>query len=225
MRVLTIAQRLRQRPAHGAVLGRPAFQLQRHPARYGRIISCRTGIGSQRQILPVAQWCRAVVSAHLSQQRSIIRRVHHHIYKRMVLGRRTDHRRTANIDVFDTGVIIGTLRHRRLERIKVYHQQVDRPDTVFVHRHQVIFIIPQRQQPAMDHWVQRFHAAIHHLGKTRQLGHIPNLQPRVSQAARGAARADQFHAMLGQRLTQFDQAGFVGYGKQGPAHGLKIGHQ
>ena len=135
----------------------------------------------------------------------------------MVLGRRADHRRAADVDVLDAVVVVGALRHRRLERVEVDHQQVDRLDPVRGHRRHMLGIVAQRQKPAMHHRVQRLHPAVHHLGKAGQLGHVAHRQPGLAQRRRGAAGRDELDPARGQRPREIDEPGLVGNGNQGAA--------
>ena len=87
----------------------------------------------------------------------------------MVFRRRADHRRTANIDIFNTRRIITAARNRGLKRVKIDDQHIDLADTMRLHGGAVVFIIANGQQPAMHIRVQCLDAAIHHFGKTGQL--------------------------------------------------------
>ena len=124
----------------------------------------------------------------LVQKRLIILDIHHDVDEGMVLGGRADHRRAADVDILDAGVIIGTLGHRLFERVKVHDQEVDFLDPVGDHRADMGVIVPQRQQPAMHRRVQGLDPAIHHLGKARHIGHILDHQPRRPQRRRRSAR-------------------------------------
>jgi hypothetical protein len=69
----------------------------------------------------------------------------HDIHKRVVFRGRADHRRAADIDVFDTGGKIRAFGDRFLKRIEVHHQQIDSTDAVCIHRSHVTFHIAARQ--------------------------------------------------------------------------------
>ena len=135
----------------------------------------------------------------------------------MVLGRRTDHAGPADVDILDHLVAAGALHHRRLERVEVDHDQVDRADGVLGHGCGMLWIVAHRQQPAVDLGVQRLDPAVHHLGKAGQLGNIHHRQPRIAQGLGGAAGRNQLYPARGKGLAQFHQPGLVGHRKQRPA--------
>ena len=58
-------------------------------------------------------------------------------------------------------------------------------------------IVAQRQQPAVTVRVQRFHAAIHHLGETGDVGYIDNLETSLAQGLCRAAGRDEFDTVTG----------------------------
>jgi len=142
----------------------------------------------------------------------------------MVLGSRADHRRPANVDILNDLVAPGPARHRLRERVEVHDQQIDRPDPVRAHRRFVRRIAAHRQQPAMNLRMERLHPPVHHLGKAGQLGHVPNLQPRLPQRPGGAAGRHQLDAVPRQRPPQLGEPGLVGDGQQGPAD-ANVSHQ
>ncbi len=61
-----------------------------------------------------------------SSKRRIIIGIDDHRDIVVVLRRRADHRRAADIDILDAVIEARALRHRRLERIKADHQKIDR---------------------------------------------------------------------------------------------------
>jgi len=79
----------------------------------------------------------------------------------VVLRRRAQHRRPADIDVLD--------RHRQravvagnglLERVQVHHHHVDRLDVV--RRHDLVVGTAPAKQAAVDFRMQCLHTAVHH---------------------------------------------------------------
>ena len=78
---------------------------------------------------------------------------------------RADHRRSADVDVFD-GIRergIGA-ESRRLERIEVHHHQIDRQDVVGLHLAAMTCQAATRENPAVDAGHQRFHPTLENLG-------------------------------------------------------------
>ncbi|MNN62550.1 hypothetical protein D3C81_1778620 [compost metagenome] len=140
----------------------------------------------------------------------------------MVLGRRAQHGRAADIDVLDRvrqrAVILG---HGLLERIQVHHQQVDGGDIVLGQRGHVLGQVAARQDAAMDLRVQRLDAAVEHFREAGVVGHLRHGQAAVGQQLGGAAGGKQRDAERVQFAREFDDAGLVGNGKEGLLdHGL-----
>ena len=79
----------------------------------------------------------------------------------MVLCRRTEHRRTADIDVFD-GFIKVTIwfGDRGFKRIEIHHDHIDRPNIMLLHLLDVGRNRSPAEQSAMDFRMQGFHTAI-----------------------------------------------------------------
>ncbi len=223
MRVLAVAQRLRKRPAKGAP-PRCAANLRGHPGADGGVIGGRAGVGGLGQPLAQGIWRLTVVRAQLRQNGVIVFDVHDDGHKPMVLGGRPDHRRSADVDVFDHFGIVRALGHRFLKRIEVHDHQIDWRDVVRVHRCDMVFIVAQGQQAAMDNRVQGLDPAIHHLGKAGDLGHILDGKARRAQRLGGSTCAEQLDPVACQRRGKLHQSGFVGYGKKRAAQRGKVGH-
>jgi hypothetical protein len=160
----------------------------------------------------------------LSQKRRVVLDIDNRGDEGMVLRGRADHGGPADIDILHRFGVVGSGSHRRLERVEVHDQQVDRGDPVRLGRGHVARIVTQRQKPAVDLRVQRLDAPIHHLGKPGNLCHVADGDPGLAKRARGPAGGEQFDPAIRQPLRQFDQPGLVGHGKKGTAHRLQIGH-
>jgi hypothetical protein len=144
----------------------------------------------------------------------------------MVFGSRADHARSADVDVLDGFLEADAAAgDSLLERVEVDAHQVDRANVVLFHCGNVLRVVAQRQQAAMDLGVQRLDPAVHHFRETRHFGHVDHRQPRLAQEARGASGADQFHVeFVVQRPGKGLQAGFVGNGQQCATNGYEVGH-
>ena len=166
---------------------------------------------------------RTVVRAQFGQQVAVIGRIGHYGHVGVVLRRRPDHARTADVDVLDDLVACRAAGHGFLERVEVDHDQVDRTDLVRFHRGGVIGIVAHRQQPAVDHRVQGLHAAVHHLGKAGEFRHVAHRQPGVAQCLGRAAGRHEFDARIGEGRAERNKAFLVGHRKQRPLD-RHVGH-
>ena len=85
----------------------------------------------------------------------------------VILRRRAQHRRAADVDVLDrVGERAVGPRGGRFERIEIDDQQIDRRDVVLRH-HRIVGAAPA-EQAAVHFRMQRLDAAVHDFGKTRQ---------------------------------------------------------
>ena len=227
VRILAIAQALAQQAAKGAAARRLLVavlgQLAGEPVGHRGVIGGGAGKGALGQLAAQRQRGGAVVGRHLVQHGFVILDIHHHRHPVMVLGGGAGHGRAADIDILDGGFEIGAARHRGLEGIEIADQKIDACDAMLLHRRGMIGLVAQRQQPAMHIGMQGLDPAIHHFGKVGDLGHIADRQARIAQRLGGAAGGDQHHALAGQALGEFDQAGLVGNRQQG-AGNLADGH-
>ena len=78
----------------------------------------------------------------------------------MILGRAPQHRRSADVDIFNRLVQRRAgLCHRRLEWIEVHHHQVEGLDAVRLQLRQVLGLALVGQDPAVDARMERFDPA------------------------------------------------------------------
>eukprot|EP01037_Dinobryon_pediforme_P030474 gene30475-34574_t len=141
----------------------------------------------------------------------------------VVLRGRAHHRRAADVDILDHLVALGALGDGRFERVEIDDNEIDRGDPVFLHRRDMRRIIAHREQAAMDVGMERFHAPVHHLGKTRKLANVADVESRIAQRLGGAAGRDQFDAVAGKTPREIDDPGLVGNREKRAADG-DIGH-
>jgi hypothetical protein len=144
----------------------------------------------------------------------VILGVHDHGHMGVVLGRRADHRGTADVDILDGRGIVRAPGHRRLERVEVHDQKVDRADAMGFHRRHVLGIVAQRQKPAMHLRMQCLDPAVHHLRETGHIGDIRDGQARIPQRRRRAARRQKLHPPVGEGLGEGFEPGLVGHGQK-----------
>ena len=74
------------------------------------------------------------------------------------------------------------LRDRRLERIEVHDEEIDRRDAMREHRRLVLRVLADRQQAAVNLRVQRLDPPVHHLGKAGEIGDIADREARRRRA-------------------------------------------
>ena len=154
----------------------------------------------------------------------VVGRVGEHRDAGVVLRRRAQHGRSADVDVLD-GVLVRAigLRDRRFERVEVHHQQVDGFDAVLGHDR--VIGAGAAEQATVHFGVQGLDAAVHDLREAGDRRDVGDGETGLAQGLRRAAGGEQDHALRRERLRQRQQAGLVGNGQQGPADGLAVvGH-
>jgi hypothetical protein len=212
MRVLAVAQRLREPSAEGTIRGRRIVQLPGEPVRDRGVIGCGARIGLRGE--PATEAEGGAARPQRVEQRRVILRVHDDRDIVVVLGRSTDHGGPADVDILDAILEACTLRDGGLERVEVHHQKIDRLDAVRRHRARVFGIGADRQQTAMHLGMQRLDTAVHHLGKAGELRDVDHSDPRIGDRLGGAAGRNDLDACGGQRARKINQAGLVGNGNQ-----------
>ena len=111
----------------------------------------------------------------------------------MVLRCGPDHRRPADINVFDRVIDRGIFtRDRLLERVEVYGQQIDGLDAMFFHD-RLICAAPA-EQPAVDGRVQRLDSPVHDLGKPGLFCNFDNVNTRIAQSTARSTCRENFDA-------------------------------
>ena len=126
---------------------------------------------------------------------------------RVVLRRRAQHRRSADVDHLDLPLA--------LERVEVHADDVERLDLVLVERGQVVARVAPREDARVDARVEGLHAPAEQLGHLRQLLDVRDLEAELLEVRRRAAARDQLEPEPGQAACELVEAGLVPDGDQG----------
>jgi hypothetical protein len=139
-----------------------------------RVICGRMSKRRPSQLAPQVRRRRPPVT-NLIQNALIVRRLTRDRDKRMVLGRTPHKRRPADVDLlnrlFDRHAALG---NRLLKRIKIYDHQLKRHNALLRNRRHIVRTIATAKNAAVDFWMQRLDAPVHHLRKAgvrRNLAH------------------------------------------------------
>jgi hypothetical protein len=152
----------------------------------------------------------AAVGLHVCQHQAVVLGIDEYRHPAVILGGSADHRRAADVDVFDGILESGALPDGRFERIEVADEQVDPLDPVGLHGLGMIGLVAQRQKPAMDLRMQRLDATVHDLRKACDGRHVGDREPRGPQRFGRTAGREQRDAMLRKRAGEIDQSRLVG---------------
>ena len=71
--------------------------------------------------------------------------------------------------------------------------------------------------------MESFHAAVQHLGEAGEVGDIAHGEIGFAEGLGRASGGDEFYTVMRKRSGEFDEAGFVGDGKEGAADGFEVG--
>ena len=157
------------------------------------------------------------VALQFGQHLRVAVRRGHDRHGRVVLGRRANHRRAADVDLLDQFVEADArLVGRCGEGIEVDHDQIERVDGS---RHQLLAVrehAPIGQDAGVDPRVERLDAAVEHLREARDRGHVGDRQSGRSQRLGRAAGGDQLEAEAHQPRAELRQAGLVRDRQQRP---------
>ena len=216
MGVLAIPQGLGQPAREGAALRGGLAQFPGEPGGDGCVIGRRAGIGPARQgpaqgqargplHLQFRQHCLQVLQ--LGTDRDI----------GMVLGRRADHGRSADIDVLDGVGGVRPAGNSLLEGVEVDVDEVDSANAVLGHGGGVGRSVAHAQQAAVHRRVQCLDPPVHHFREAGQVRDVLHRQARSGDGRPGAAGGDQLDPQPGQGLGRLDQAGLVRHRDQGSA--------
>src|SRR5262252_17471 len=125
----------------------------------------------------------------------------------VILGRRADHRRAADVDVFDRLLHrhVGFL-NRLAERIEIDDDQVDRLYAVFAHLRAMLLVRADAEDAAVNFRVQSLDAAVEHFWKSGEVRNVTRLDSVLAQQPRGAAGRNDLDAAPGELPRKFDQS-------------------
>ncbi len=159
------------------------------------IVGRRVGKSLARQTEARLQADRAAGGLHFRDQRRIVRRIGDHSDVLPVLRRRTHHRGTADVDIFDCLLkgAIGTGNGFH-EGIQVHGHQVYGRDARPCHRLDVRRKVAACQDAGVHLGMQGLHPAVEHLGETRVIADLGDLDPGLAQQLGGTAGGQDFES-------------------------------
>ena len=167
----------------------------------------------------------AAIRVELGEQRGIVGGIGDDRDMRVVLGRRADHRRAADVDILDDRVAVGAAHHGLEERVEIDDDEVDRSDAVLLHRRRMLGIVAHAEQAAVDLRVKRLHPPVHHLGKAGEVGNVAHLGAELAQLRGGAAGRDDLDIVPREAGGELVEPALVGKRDQRPANGHEVGHR
>ena len=135
-----------------------------------------------------------------------------------VLGRTSDHGRTADVDIFDDfGEVVGSL-DRCFERVEVDTDQVDGTDAVLFDRIDVGFVVADMKDPAVNHRVEGLDPAVEHLGKVGDRGDVDGGDAGILEGFESTAGTDDFEIEFNQVFGELYDSRLVADGEQCAFH-------
>ena len=215
VRVLAVAQLVDARQARRQLLRQQVVLAAQVLGDRGVVVrDVREGLGRQRAPRPGVEPART----QRLEDHVVVRGVDHRDHPGVVLGRRADHRRAADVDLLerlgeaDVGAADGLD-----EGVEVHRDEVDRLDAVRRQLGRVVLAVAAGEQAAVHLRVQRLHAALEHLGAAGQRRDALDGYARLGDDGLRAAGREQLPAEAVQALRQLGDAGLV-VGAQDRAH-------
>ncbi len=152
------------------------------------------------------------------EEPGVPRRVGDDRHRGVVLGRRPDEARSADVNLLDQLVERdpGPFERRR-ERVQVDHDELERRDPGGGQLVAMVRPTPIREDPGMDPRVEGLHPAIEHLRGAGDRRDVRHRQPRPAQRGRRATGRDELEAETGQTAGEIDQTGLVRDRQERPA--------
>jgi hypothetical protein len=142
----------------------------------------------------------------------------------VILRRCPDHRRPADVDLFDALLDAGPGRHGRRERVQIADQQIERLDAKAGKLVAVTRSSQVRQQPGVDGRMERLDPAVEALREPGQFLHSGHRVPERLDQGGCLSSGDYLYSRIGETGDQFSQPGLVVHADQRPANGLALGH-
>ena len=219
MRVLAIAQLLPQRAGLTQVRRQKISFLTRHPVGDGGVVGRGVRVGGGRQ--PSAQPLgRTSVLRELGTYGGVIGGRGHDRHRAVVLRRRADERRPADIDVLDAGLPVAPRGQRLPERVEVDDHQVDGRDGVFRHLSPMGLEVATAQYAAKDARMQGLDPAVQNLREAGVRGHLRHRHPGLGDRLGRAPGRENLHPAPGKIASEIGKARLVGDGDQRTGHRL-----
>ena len=124
----------------------------------------------------------------------------------MVLGRRADHRRPADVDLLD-GLVerYARLADRGFEGVEIDDHEFEGEDAVLGQGPHVLGVVVPAEDAAVDLGMQRLQPPVHHLGKARVVRNVADRDAFGFQVFAGSAGAEDLHAGGGQSAGEIGQ--------------------
>src|SRR5687768_12305923 len=85
---------------------------------------------------------------------------------------------------------------RRFERMKIEDHEIDGDNPMFFHLGEMLGMISQSKNSAVNFRMEGFDAAVHHLWEAGELGHVPYWNLVVAQQGSGAAGRNDLNTQL-----------------------------
>jgi hypothetical protein len=140
----------------------------------------------------------------------------------VVLRRRSQEARPADVDVFDQLVPSRLAVEGALKVVEVHDHDVDRLDAVLVHLRSMGLELSSGQDAAEDLGVERLHPPVEHLGRAGEVRQVAHVDARRANGAGRPARGQELGAELREPACQLVDAGLVGDAQQRALHW--VGH-
>ena len=154
----------------------------------------------------------AVMRPELVEHVVVLLRARHHADPGVVLRRRADHGRSADVDGLDVRALE--------ERVQVAHDELDGLDALGLEVGAVAVVPEIGEEAAVNARVQRLHAPVEHLGGAGDVLDGRHRDARIRQRGGRLPRRHRFEAEVDEPACELDEARLVVHREQGALHSL-----
>ena len=141
----------------------------------------------------------------------------------VVLGSRTEHGGTANVNVLNALLELGTLGNGGLKGVEVEDGHVDLADAMLLHLLLVLGVATDAEKAAMDLGVERLDASVEALGRSSVIRNINDGKTSLTELLGGAAGREQLHVLGGEEGGKLDDASLIRHRDESPSDGNDVG--
>ena len=142
----------------------------------------------------------------------------------MILRRRTNHRRPADVDVLDRLRKVAAASRDLREGVEIHADEVDRLDAVSLHLLPMGIHATTPENPAVDPRVECFYAPVENFRRPGVLAHVGHRDAGGTQCARRATRRKNLRAELGKSASEIDDPRLVTDAEKRPLDRAAQGH-
>ena len=198
----------------------------RHPCGNRGVVLSSAREGQRSKFAAELERRASVMRLQFTRDSIVLSWISHDRHGFEVLRSGSQHRWSTDVDLFNRMLFRNAfIAHGSLERIQIHADEIDRFNAVRLHRSNVRVDIASTEQSAMHLWMQRLHASIEHLGKSRELIDGSNRNTSGGEHACSSTGRNNFHAARDECTNKRNEICLVGNRNQCPTNRNEMTHR